>query len=186
MVKRVKNSLVRKPVEITSAEPQLSGHDSASMQLLTTTSIPKISQRQSERPFPTCDGPAVALLLYKFIDAFRDMPALDSDPNANHRCCETCRLKALRAFKILEEILFHVREISRKLNLITTAMLMLRQARSVTSHRTNTVWSESIRLYLSKALQIRISLVSMFTTLLSTSLFTSALCMLDSGSRSLN
>jgi hypothetical protein len=43
MVKRVKNSLVRKPVEITLAEPQLSGYDSASMQLLMTTSIPKIS-----------------------------------------------------------------------------------------------------------------------------------------------
>jgi hypothetical protein len=105
MVKRVKNSLVRKPVEITPAEPQSSGHDSASMQLSTTTSVPKISQRQSERPFPTCDGPAVALLLHKFIDAFRDMPSLDSDPDANHRCCETCRPKALRAFKILEEVL---------------------------------------------------------------------------------
>jgi hypothetical protein len=43
IVKRVKNSLVRKPVEITLAEPQLSGHDSVSMQLSTTTSIPKIS-----------------------------------------------------------------------------------------------------------------------------------------------
>jgi hypothetical protein len=31
IVKRVKNSLVRKPVEITLAEPQSSGHDSASM-----------------------------------------------------------------------------------------------------------------------------------------------------------
>lgn len=47
----------------------------------------------------------MALLLHKFIDAFRDMPALDSDPDANHRCCETCRPKALRAFKILEEVL---------------------------------------------------------------------------------
>jgi hypothetical protein len=43
MVKRVKNSLVRKPVEITLAEPQLLGYDSASMQLSMTTSIPKIS-----------------------------------------------------------------------------------------------------------------------------------------------
>jgi hypothetical protein len=33
------------------------------------------------------------------------MPALNCDPNANHRCCGTCRLKALRAFKILEEVL---------------------------------------------------------------------------------
>ena len=75
------------------------------MQLLTTTSIPEISQQQSGSPSPTCDGPAVALLLHKFIDAFRDMPTLDSDPDANHRCCETCRPKALRAFKILEEVL---------------------------------------------------------------------------------
>jgi hypothetical protein len=76
------------------------------MQLSTTTSIPEVSQQQQpERPFPTCDGPAVALLLHKFIDAFRDMPTLDSDPDANHRCCETCRPKALRAFRILEEVL---------------------------------------------------------------------------------
>lgn len=47
----------------------------------------------------------MALLLHKFIDAFRDMPTLDSDPDANHRCCETCRPKALRAFRILEEVL---------------------------------------------------------------------------------
>jgi hypothetical protein len=47
----------------------------------------------------------VALLLHKFIDAFHDMPALDSDPNANHHYCKTCRPKALRAFKILEEVL---------------------------------------------------------------------------------
>jgi hypothetical protein len=47
----------------------------------------------------------VALLLYKFIDAFRDIPFLDSDPNANYYYYETYRLKALRAFKILEEVL---------------------------------------------------------------------------------
>jgi hypothetical protein len=47
----------------------------------------------------------MALLLHKFIDAFCDMPTLDSDPDANYRYCETCRLKALRAFKILEEVL---------------------------------------------------------------------------------
>jgi hypothetical protein len=105
MVKRVKNSLVHKPVEITPAEPQLSGHDSATMQLSTTNSIPKISQQQSERPFPTYNGPAIALLLHKFIDAFCDMPTLDYDPNANHCYYRTCRPKALRAFKILEEVL---------------------------------------------------------------------------------
>lgn len=47
----------------------------------------------------------MALLLHKFIDAFRDMPTLACDPDADHRCCEMCRPKALQAFKILERIL---------------------------------------------------------------------------------
>jgi hypothetical protein len=33
------------------------------------------------------------------------MPALDNDPEANHRCCDSCRPVALRAFKILENVL---------------------------------------------------------------------------------
>jgi hypothetical protein len=50
----------------------------------------KLSQRQSAFPSTTCGGPGVALLLYKFIDAFRNMPSLNSDPDAGHYCCETC------------------------------------------------------------------------------------------------
>jgi hypothetical protein len=56
MVKRVKNSLVRKPVEITPVEPQLSGHDSATMQLSTTNSIPKYrSGSQNVPSLPVTD-----------------------------------------------------------------------------------------------------------------------------------
>ena len=62
-------------------------------------------KRAAKTPSPTCDGPAVALLLHKFIDAFHDMPSLDDDPEADHRCCDTCRPKVLKAFKVLKDIL---------------------------------------------------------------------------------
>jgi hypothetical protein len=104
MVKRVKNSLLRKPVEIISSEPQLPG-GSVPPSAQRPQDVSKASERQSGHPSPTCDGPAVALLLHKFIDAFHDMPSLDNDPEADHRCCETCRPKVLRAFKVLEEVL---------------------------------------------------------------------------------
>lgn len=111
MVKRVKNALVRKPVEVVSPEPRSSlGSVPPSAQRPLPTSktlqgVSESSQQHSERPSPTCDGPAVALLLHKFIDAFHDMPSLDDDPDADHRCCETCRPKVLKAFKVLEEVL---------------------------------------------------------------------------------
>jgi hypothetical protein len=111
MVKRVKNSLVRKPIEVTSSEPQPSAGSvpPSAQQPLPASKAPQgvseASQRRSERPLPTCDGLAVALLLHKFIDAFHDMPSLDNDPKADHRCCETCRPKVLKAFKVLEEVL---------------------------------------------------------------------------------
>ena len=47
----------------------------------------------------------MALLLRKFIKAFRDMPTLDNDPDVDHRYYDSCRLVALRAFKILENVL---------------------------------------------------------------------------------
>jgi hypothetical protein len=47
----------------------------------------------------------VALLLCKFIEAFRDMPTLDNDPDVDYCCCDSCRLVALQAFKILENVL---------------------------------------------------------------------------------
>jgi len=103
-VKRVKNSLVRKPVEITSSEPQLSG-GSVPPSAQKPQDVSMASKGQSKRTAPTCDGPAVALLLHKFIDTFHDMPSLDDDPEADHRCCETCRPKVLAAFKVLEEVL---------------------------------------------------------------------------------
>jgi hypothetical protein len=33
------------------------------------------------------------------------MPSLDKDPKADHCCYKTCRLKVLKAFKVLEEVL---------------------------------------------------------------------------------
>lgn len=104
MVKRVKNSLVRKPVEITSSEPQLSG---GSVPLLAQKpqDVSRALKGHLKHPSPTCDSPAVALLLHKFIDAFHEMPFLDDDPEADHRCCETCCPKVLKAFKVLEEVL---------------------------------------------------------------------------------
>jgi hypothetical protein len=112
MVKRVRNSLIRKPVEITSSGSQPSDPPAPMQQSATTDKdLSKLSQIHSESPhgeayhLPTCDGPGVALLLHKFIDAFHDIPALDDDPNADHRCCDLCRPKALRAFKILENVL---------------------------------------------------------------------------------
>jgi hypothetical protein len=107
MVKRVRNSLIRKPVAITSSEPQSLNLPTPAQQSVTTDKdVSQSSQTHSQlHPSPTCDGPGVALLLRKFIDAFYSMPTLDNDPNADHRCCDLCRPKALRAFKILESVL---------------------------------------------------------------------------------
>jgi hypothetical protein len=111
MVKRVKNSLIRKPIEVTSSEPQLSAGSVplSAQQPLPASKAPQgvseASQRRSGRSSPTRDGLAVALMLHKFINVFHDMPSLDNDPKADHRCCETCRPKVLKAFKVLEELL---------------------------------------------------------------------------------
>lgn len=123
MVKRARNALIRKPVEITSSGPQSSDLLGLTQQSPTAgqaASIPPQPQSQSVRgklkPSPTCDGPGVALLLHKFIDAFRDMPSLDEDSNADHRCCDLCRPKALRAFKILENVLLPCAEDLEKIS----------------------------------------------------------------------
>jgi hypothetical protein len=47
----------------------------------------------------------MALLLYKFIKAFRDMPTLDNDLEADYRYCDSYYPVALQAFKILENVL---------------------------------------------------------------------------------
>jgi hypothetical protein len=44
-------------------------------------------------------------LLNKFVDGFGEMPALGNDPDAAYGCYATCRPKALRILKILEEAL---------------------------------------------------------------------------------
>lgn len=96
MSKRVGNTLVRKPIEVSESGTPAS------------TEQPPSAQPQRSAPLArmrACDGPSVALLLHKFVDAFGEMPALDNDPDAAHGCCATCRPKALRVFKILEEAL---------------------------------------------------------------------------------
>lgn len=103
MVKRVGKSLLHKPIDLTSSGSQVS-HISGLSQREDPAdeSVSRVGRTHS---YPTCDGPAVALLLHKFIGAFREMPALDNDPEADHRCCDSCRPVALRAFKILENVL---------------------------------------------------------------------------------
>jgi hypothetical protein len=112
MVKRVGNSLLHKPIDLTSPEAQSPRGSVSSQQPDTADKFASVAPDQQsglekgqKHPFSTCDGPAVALVLRKLIDAFRDMPALDNDPEADHRCCDSCRPVALRAFKILETML---------------------------------------------------------------------------------
>jgi hypothetical protein len=112
MVKRVRNSLVRKPVDITSSDVQPSEDpaptqrsSSATQEALTASRRQPRPDEQESYPSPTCDGPGVALLLHKLIDAFHGMSTLDDDPKADHRCCEQCRPKVLRALKVLEDVL---------------------------------------------------------------------------------
>jgi hypothetical protein len=119
--------------------------------------VSKASKRQSGHPSPTCDGPAVALLLHKFIDAFHDMPSLDSDPEADHRCCETCRPKVLRAFKVLEEVLKPCAEDLEDVKLIGMPTLTSTPAKSVIFHRSNKLWSGNTRPYLLQTLRTRIN-----------------------------
>ncbi|KAK1807589.1 hypothetical protein LTR12_018063 [Friedmanniomyces endolithicus] len=107
MVRRVGNVLVRKPVATRSSG--LISSNAPSSQQSASPSQPPSPQPQVDGDTPhslrTCDGPGVALLLHKLIDAFREMPILDNYPNAGHGCCEMCRPKALRAFKVLENVL---------------------------------------------------------------------------------
>lgn len=113
MVKRVGKALLHRPIDLTSPEAQSSQVSVSSQRPdeakkpISTAPDQQSGRREDERhTSSTCDGPAVALLLRKFIEAFRDMPGLDHDPEADHRCCDSCRPVALRAFKILENVLF--------------------------------------------------------------------------------
>ncbi|KAK3111395.1 hypothetical protein LTR53_013408 [Teratosphaeriaceae sp. CCFEE 6253] len=107
MVRRVGNVLVRKPVA-TRSSGLISSHAPPSQQSA-SPSQPLSQQPQVDGDTPhslrTCDGPGVALLLHKVIDAFREMPIVDNYPNDGRGCCEMCRPKALRAFKVLENVL---------------------------------------------------------------------------------
>jgi hypothetical protein len=69
---------------------------------------------------PTCDGPAAAMLLREVVDASADVPTLENDSATNHRCCKDCRPKALLTSKVLQDMLFLVRKISRGCRLLTT------------------------------------------------------------------
>lgn len=115
VVKRVTVTLIRRPVGITSSQPQPSGGSPDTTQQSTTLGISTPLERESQpglkrkRPSPTCDEPGVALLLDKFIDAFRDMPPLTPTPMQTIAVA-SCVVQrpselALRAFKILEVVL---------------------------------------------------------------------------------
>ena len=65
----------------------------------------RVLKGQLKHPSPTCNDPTVALLLYKFIDAFYGIPSLNEDPEVDYRYYKTYRLKVLKAFKVLEEVL---------------------------------------------------------------------------------
>lgn len=73
-------------------------------------------QHAVRRALPTCDGPGVALLLHKLVDAFSEMPSLDDTLDAGHRCCDTCRPKALRAFRVVTNVLLPCAEDLEKVN----------------------------------------------------------------------
>ena len=112
MVKRVGKSLLHKPIDLTSSEAQSPQNSDSSQQPgpadeSTSATLDQQSGlgKSETHSSSTCDGPAVALLLRKFFEAFRDMPTLDNDPDVDHRRCDSCRPVALRAFKILENVL---------------------------------------------------------------------------------
>jgi hypothetical protein len=112
IVKRVGKSLLHKPIDLTSSEAQSPQYSGSSQQPGPADESTSVTLDQRSGPGKgethsslTCDGPAVALLLRKFIEAFRDMPTLDNDPEVDHCCCHSCRPVALRAFKILENVL---------------------------------------------------------------------------------
>lgn len=55
---------------------------------------------------PGSEARAPFLMLHRFVNVFREAPAFDSDLEADHRCCNACRLVALLAFKIFESMPF--------------------------------------------------------------------------------
>lgn len=111
MVKRVRGHLIRKPVDESvdldgeadrnDASTQLGGENYVERQAASSPSQPPSAQPTStqyrsrvpktDRPLPTCDGPAVALMFRKFVDLFDEMPSLDNDACAESRCCDNCR-----------------------------------------------------------------------------------------------
>jgi hypothetical protein len=110
MARRVGDVFLRKPLAEASPEPAASNEPS-NHQSSMTSRPPSAQPRQdsdlvkSRTQSRTCDGPGVALLLHKFMDAFREVFNLDKEPGTAHGCCGACRPKALRAFRILENVL---------------------------------------------------------------------------------
>lgn len=118
-VKRVGNCLIHKPVEEAPAELASSEEHGITQLSDTQLEIPSTPERGSSPPatrepalrkavryrHPTCDGPGVALMLHKLVDALSEMPTLEDFPGARHRCCDICRPKALRAFRVVTEVL---------------------------------------------------------------------------------
>jgi hypothetical protein len=105
MVKRVRNHMVRKPVEDTedsdgesdclgspTDRPREDRVTPPSAQPSKTQLAGSMSGcRRESRPRPTCDGPAVALMFRKFIEFCNEIPSLDNDEASERRCCDACR-----------------------------------------------------------------------------------------------
>lgn len=118
-VKRVGNCLIRKPIEEPIADPASSNEPTATQSSDQHRDLPSIPEHGSSSPpvrapaprtavrfhQPTCNGPGVALVLHKLVDALSEMPSLEDFPGAKRRCCDTCRPKALRAFRVVTNVL---------------------------------------------------------------------------------
>lgn len=105
MVKRFKNQLIRRlPTsdELTALDssPQLTqssvgcvgGHDDISSRYTGAFSNNSM-----------CDGPGIALVFGKFVDLYQELRSVNTDTaRMSARCCDSCRVFALRALASLE------------------------------------------------------------------------------------
>jgi len=118
-VRRVGNCLIHKPIKETPSQrisleeqgvTQSSDQPPEIRSTLERDSLLLAIQEPALREAvqycqPTCDGPGVALILHKLVDALSEMPSLEDFPGAKSCCCDTCRPKALRAFRVVTNVL---------------------------------------------------------------------------------
>jgi hypothetical protein len=107
LVKRVRKHLIRKPIE-KQVEPDPLTASSLPQQNGSSPLLNPAPSTASQR-LPTCDGPGVALLLYKLVDAFEDVQSLERETDMAYRCCDRCRPKTLEALHYLKNQALAVR-----------------------------------------------------------------------------